>query len=190
MDVDNRDEKLLLNDPNIGKLWTERYKNMQKTERKESWYTVSGVDYDKVFVREYTHNNKFSYSVVTQAGYDRQNYNLNGKDSTPQFHRYIDLIRTGLQLAHLHHIKLLHKSSEELDWQLLIVYNESQNSLIGSTLLYKNRFWCERQIDNRNKTGSLGTFLEDRNYREIPYSAFIEHNINEIKSWCKWKEIL
>lgn len=190
MDVNDRDEKLLLNDPNIGKLWKERYNNMQKTERKDDWYTVTGVDYDKIFVRQYEHNNKFSYSVVTQAHYDRQNYNLNGKDNTPQFHRYIDEIRTGLQLAHFHHIKLLHKSSEELDWQLLTVYNTDKQALIGSTLLYKNRFWCERLIDNRNTSGSLGTFIEDRNYREIPYSAFIERDITQLKSWSKWQEIL
>lgn len=190
MDVNDRDEKLLLNDPNIGKLWRERYNSMQKTERKDDWYTVTGVDYDKVFVREYTHNNKFSYSVIMQAGYDRSFSNLNGRDGTTTFNRYIDLIKTGLMLNGLHHINLLRRSSEDLDWQCLIIYNTDKQGLIGSTLLHKNRFWCERQIDHRNKTGSLGTFVEDRNYREIPYSAFIERDVEELKTWSKWKEIL
>jgi hypothetical protein len=178
MDINDRDEKLLLNDPNIGQLWKERYNNMQNKERKDNWYSVTGVDYDRVFVREYTHNDKFSYSVILQAGYDRSFVNLNGKDGTTIFNRYIDQIR------------LLRRSSEDLDWQCLILYNLDKQTLIGSTLLHKNRFWCERQIDNRNKTGSLGTFVEDRNYREIPYSAFIERDITQLKSWSKWQEIL
>jgi hypothetical protein len=125
-----------------------------------------------------------------QAGYDRSFVNLNGKDGTTIFNRYIDQIKTGLMLTGYDHIRLLRRSSEDLDWQCLILYNLDKQTLIGSTLLHKNRFWCERQIDNRNKTGSLGTFVEDRNYREIPYSAFIERDITQLKSWSKWQEIL
>lgn len=188
MDV-KKQQQMLKQDPNIGKLWTERYHAMQR-DTQEEWYQAVNMGFDKVFLREYKHNNKLSYSVVTSVNYTRENTNLNDKLFTTDFNRYRDLVMTGIRLNKLNHMYPIWKSSEDAKWQMMVLYNTDTQKLVVSTICYRNTKWCERKVGNNNSTGNLGTYIEDRGYREIPYSKWYDRDITDVETWSILKEIM
>jgi len=161
MDV-KKQEYMFNNDKNINKLWTERYKSQHKvTQPKTNTFPVS-----KCSIRQrFWEPNKPSYYVVTE----NRHYNLNVKGVSPKFSKHIDQLRTEVVLSHQNY-KMRKYSSEGLIYQLLTMHKD--NKLICTVLLFNNKRICYRYPSPQSKDGQVGSWLWDKEYRDISCSIW------------------
>tara|TARA_R110002020_G_scaffold369985_1_gene581734 strand:- start:1123 stop:1623 length:501 start_codon:yes stop_codon:yes gene_type:complete len=164
MDV-KKQEYMLQHDKNIGKLWTERYQSQQKVEQPK----IVEKPLSKCNLRQrFWQPNKPSYYVVTE----NKHYNLNVDGISPKFYKLVDQVKTEVILGHQSGWKLNRYSSENLLFQLLTMYQ--YDKLKCATLVYNNRHISYRYPSSNSKDGQVGSWLWDREYRDIPFSIWEE----------------
>tara|TARA_R100000734_G_C3251206_1_gene52730 strand:- start:41 stop:547 length:507 start_codon:yes stop_codon:yes gene_type:complete len=166
MDV-KKQEYMLKHDKNIGKLWTERYESQQAQQPKN--FAVKKPAQFRLRQR-FWQPNKPSYYVVTADNH----YNLNYTVSIhSKFARLIDKIKTDRALSDdWKGWQYKTYSSEGLRFQLLTIYKYGK--FVEAILVYNKNQISIRTPSPQSRDGQVGSWIWDREYREIPFSIWEE----------------